>query len=61
MSPQIAAAAAVEEATLEEVEEEYQPQFTNVTVLTDKDVRLIKDTYLIAKKSSDFKTYYFSY
>ncbi|NDV44929.1 RDD family protein [Flagellimonas sediminis] len=41
---------------LEEVEEEYVPQFTNVTLLTDKDVRLIKETYLIAKKSGDFKT-----
>ncbi|MEM9076670.1 MAG: RDD family protein [Bacteroidota bacterium] len=46
----------VSHTILEEVEEEYQPQFTNVTVLTDKDVRLIKDTYMIAKKSSDFKT-----
>ncbi len=41
---------------LEEVEEEYVPQFTNVTLLTDKDVRLIKETYLIAKRSGDFKT-----
>ncbi|MEM0931139.1 MAG: RDD family protein [Bacteroidota bacterium] len=46
----------VSHTILEEVEEQYQPKFTNVTVLTDKDVRLIKDTYLIAKKSSDFKT-----
>ncbi|WP_298997767.1 RDD family protein [Flagellimonas sp. S174] len=46
----------VSHTILEEVEEQYQPQFTNVTVLTDKDVRLIKETYLIAKKSSDFKT-----
>ncbi|MEM9362279.1 MAG: RDD family protein [Bacteroidota bacterium] len=46
----------VSHTILEEVEEEYQPQFTNVTVLTDKDVRLIKETFLIAKKSSDFKT-----
>ncbi|MEO0901869.1 MAG: RDD family protein [Bacteroidota bacterium] len=46
----------VSHTILEEVEEQYQPQFTNVTVLTDKDVRLIKETFLIAKKSSDFKT-----
>ncbi|WP_435625177.1 RDD family protein [Flagellimonas sp.] len=46
----------VSHTILEEVEEKYEPMFTNVTVLTDKDVRLIKDTYLIAKKSSDFKT-----
>ena len=46
----------VSHTILEDVEEKYEPMFTNVTVLTDKDVRLIKDTYLIAKKSSDFKT-----
>ena len=46
----------VSHTILEEVEEAYQPQFTNVTLLTDKDVRLIKETYLIAKKSGDFKT-----
>lgn len=41
---------------LEEVEDTYVPQFTNVTVLTDKDVRLIKETFGIARKSNDFKT-----
>lgn len=41
---------------LEEVEDTYVPQFTNVTVLTDKDVRLIKETFRIARKSNDFKT-----
>ena len=41
---------------LEEVTEVYEPKFSNVTLLTDKDVRLIKETYLIALKSSDFKT-----
>lgn len=41
---------------LEEVEEEYVPRFTNVTLLNDKDVRLIKETYQIAVKSNDFKT-----
>lgn len=46
----------VSHTVLEEVEEAYEPQFTNVTLLTDKDVRLIKETYLIAKKSGDFKT-----
>ncbi|KAB5485695.1 MULTISPECIES: RDD family protein [Flagellimonas] len=46
----------VSHTILEEVEEAYEPQFTNVTLLTDKDVRLIKETYLIAKKSGDFKT-----
>ncbi|WP_109300326.1 RDD family protein [Aquimarina sp. AU474] len=41
---------------LEDLTEDYQPKFTNVTKLSDKDVRLIKETYLIAKKSNDFKT-----
>ncbi len=41
---------------LEDVEEEYQPKFLNVTKLSDKDVRLIKETYRIAVKSNDFRT-----
>ncbi len=46
----------VSHTILEDIEEEYQPVFLNVTILSDKDVRLIKETYLIAKKSQDFKT-----
>jgi uncharacterized RDD family membrane protein YckC len=46
----------VSHTILEEVHEEYVPQFTNVTLLTDKDVRLIKETFHIARKSGDFKT-----
>ncbi|RYC51528.1 RDD family protein [Flagellimonas olearia] len=46
----------VSHTILEEVHNEYIPQFTNVTLLTDKDVRLIKETFYIAKKSGDFKT-----
>ena len=46
----------VSHTILEEVEESYEPTFTNVMLLTDKDVPLIKDTYQIAKKSNDFKT-----
>lgn len=46
----------VSHTILEDVEEAYQPKFTNVTLLTDKDVRLIKETYRIARKSNDFKT-----
>ncbi|MEZ4811412.1 MAG: RDD family protein [Allomuricauda sp.] len=46
----------VSHTILEEIDEEYVPKFTNVTLLTDKDVRLIKETFLIAKKSGDFKT-----
>lgn len=46
----------VSHTILEEVEEQYEPVFTNVTLLNDKDVRLIKETYQIAKKSNDYKT-----
>jgi uncharacterized RDD family membrane protein YckC len=41
---------------LEELTEVYEPKFINVTKLTDKDVRLIKETYLIAISSADYKT-----
>ena len=46
----------VSHTILEEVEDTYLPQFTNVTILTDKDIRLIKETFSAAKKSNDFKT-----
>lgn len=46
----------VSHTILEEVAVNYVPMFTNVTVLTDKDVRLIKDTYYIARSSKDYKT-----
>ncbi|MFD2099235.1 RDD family protein [Flagellimonas iocasae] len=46
----------VSHTILEEINDEYVPQFTNVTLLTDKDVRLIKETFYIAKRSGDFKT-----
>ena len=35
----------VSHTILEEVEDTYVPQFTNVTILTDKDIRLIKETF----------------
>ena len=41
---------------LEEVTDDYEPTFINVTKLTDKDARLIKETYQIAINSNDFKT-----
>ncbi|MGC1515517.1 MAG: RDD family protein [Maribacter sp.] len=47
---------AVSHTILEEVEDTYVPQFTNVTILNDKDIRLIKETFGIAKRSGDFKT-----
>lgn len=40
---------------LEEIEDTYQPKFLSVTRLTDQDMRLIKETYQIAKKSGDYK------
>ena len=46
----------VSHTILEEVEDKYVPIFSNVTLLTDKDVRLIKETFYIAKRSSDYKT-----
>jgi len=41
---------------LEEFEDTYKPKFLSVTKLSDKDVRLIKETFLIAKRSNDYKT-----
>lgn len=41
---------------LEEIADNYQPKFMNVTKLSDKDARLIKETYQIALKSNDYKT-----
>lgn len=41
---------------LEELDTTYVPTFTNVTLLTDKDVCLIKETFYIAKKSNYFRT-----
>jgi len=41
---------------LEEVEDTYEPKFVNVTMLSDKDARLIKETYQIAVRSNDYKT-----
>ena len=41
---------------LEEIDVDYQPVFNNVTQLTDKDVRIIKETFTISKKNLDYKT-----
>ncbi len=41
---------------LSEVEEEYIPTFTQVTLLMDEDIRLIKETLNIVVKSYDLKT-----
>lgn len=41
---------------LEEINDDYKPVFSNVTQLTDKDVRIIKEAYTISRKNNDFKT-----
>ncbi|WP_299112720.1 RDD family protein [uncultured Winogradskyella sp.] len=41
---------------LEDINDDYQPVFSNVTQLTDKDVRIIKEAFTISKKNNDFKT-----
>ncbi|WP_299128748.1 RDD family protein [uncultured Winogradskyella sp.] len=41
---------------LEDISTDYQPVFNNVTQLTDKDVRIIKEAFTISKKNSDYKT-----
>ncbi|OBX22539.1 MULTISPECIES: RDD family protein [Bizionia] len=41
---------------LEEITDDYEPVFNNVTLLSDKDVRIIKEAFLISKRNNDFKT-----
>jgi uncharacterized RDD family membrane protein YckC len=41
---------------LEVIDVDYIPVFNNVTKLTDKDVRIIKETFQISKKNRDYKT-----
>ncbi|WP_400078192.1 RDD family protein [Winogradskyella sp. R77965] len=41
---------------LEDISDDYQPVFSSVTQLTDKDVRIIKEAYTISRKNNDFKT-----
>lgn len=41
---------------LEDITDDYQPVFNNVTELSDKDVRIIKEAFMISKKNNDFKT-----
>lgn len=48
--------ASVSHTILEDISDNYVPRFTNVTLLTDRDIRLIKDTYRISKSSNDYKT-----
>src|SRR5690625_6829058 len=46
----------IESTILVEIEEDYVPRFPQVKLLTDKDARIIKDTFLIAKKKRDYAT-----
>ncbi|WP_417199443.1 RDD family protein [Bizionia sp.] len=41
---------------LEEITDDYEPVFNNVTLLSDKDVRIIKEAFMISKRNNDFKT-----
>lgn len=41
---------------LEDITDDYQPVFSNVTLLSDKDVRIIKEAFTISKRNNDFKT-----
>lgn len=41
---------------LEELDTDYIPTYPNVIRLSDNDVRIIKDTFLTAKKSKDYAT-----
>ncbi|WP_242203609.1 RDD family protein [Aestuariivivens insulae] len=46
----------IKSTILEDITDDYQPVFNMVTQLSDKDVRIIKEAYAIAKKNNDFKT-----
>jgi len=41
---------------LEDIDADYEPVFINVTQLSDKDVRIIKETFKISQKNRDYKT-----
>ncbi len=41
---------------LEDIDIDYEPVFINVTQLSDKDVRIIKETFKISQKNRDYKT-----
>ena len=46
----------LDHTALEELMKDYEPTFPTAINLTDKDARLIKETYRIAVSSNDFKT-----
>jgi len=41
---------------LEDLQEDYKPTYPNVIKLSDNDARIIKETFLAAKKSKDYAT-----
>ena len=41
---------------LEEIKETYVPRYSQVMRLTDNDARIIKDTFVIARKNRDYTT-----
>lgn len=41
---------------LEDLKDDYKPTYPNVIKLSDNDARIIKDTYITARKSSDYAT-----
>jgi len=45
----------IDHTALEELMKDYEPTFPTAINLTDKDARLIKETYRIAVRSNDFK------
>lgn len=41
---------------LEEIDDAYEPTYTNVTLLTDADMRIVKEVFTIAVKTADYRT-----
>lgn len=41
---------------LEDLNEDYSPQFNNVTLLTDKDMQIVKEAFTLSKRNNDYKT-----
>lgn len=46
----------INQTILEELTANYQPTYPSVIKLSDNDIRIIKDTFLTAKKSKDYST-----
>ncbi|MCV6630898.1 MAG: RDD family protein [Flavobacteriaceae bacterium] len=46
----------IEHTVLEDIQEDYKPTFLQVTLLKDKDIRLIKSSFLAAKSTNNYTT-----